>query len=99
MFTRKVVLFVVVSLAWLNLSLVVMAQAVSGTLLGTVSDPSSATVAGAKVTAVQAETGAVRDTVTNESGNYSMPDLPPGPIRSTSWLRGSKRRYAKTSLF
>ena len=35
-------------------------------------------MANATVTAVETGTGATRDTVTNESGNFTMPDLPPG---------------------
>ena len=53
-----------------------MGQAVNGTLLGTVTDTSGATVAGAKVLATAAETGAVHESVSNESGNYVFPGPP-----------------------
>jgi len=66
-------------------------QAVNGTLLGTVSDASGAAVVNAKVSAVQTATSAVRETVTNESGNYTMPDLPPGTYSVTIVAEGFKK--------
>jgi hypothetical protein len=54
-----------------------MAQAVYGSILGTVSDPSGAAVNGAKVTVTsQTKNVSVTDT-TNESGNYSVTHLIP----------------------
>jgi protocatechuate 3,4-dioxygenase beta subunit len=46
--------------------------------LGTVTDPAGDTVAHAKVTATEVDTAIARDIDTNESGNYSFPDLQPG---------------------
>src|SRR5438270_1091025 len=54
----------------------VVAQSVSGTLLGTVNDPTGAVVQNATVTATESGTNEARATKTNESGNYSFPDLP-----------------------
>jgi len=48
-----------------------------GSIVGTVVDPSGAAVAGAKVTATQSATGVVTETVTNSSGGYVFPALPP----------------------
>ena len=54
-----------------------MAQAVYGSILGTVTDPSGAAVNGAKVTVTsQTKNVSVTDT-TNESGNYSVTHLIP----------------------
>ena len=50
----------------------------NGTLLGTVTDTTGATVAGAKVTATETATGLIHESVTNDSGNYTFPDMPPG---------------------
>ena len=91
MFHRKPALSLVVVVGILSSSAALFGQAVSGTLLGTVADPSGANVANAKVTAVQTGTGVPRDTVTNESGNYTMPDLPPGAYSVTVTAPGFKK--------
>jgi hypothetical protein len=52
-------------------------QAVFGSILGTVSDPSGAAVAGAKVTVTSQTKGTTEQTTTNESGNYSVTHLIP----------------------
>jgi hypothetical protein len=80
-----VVLFV------LGFSQVLLGQAVSATLLGTVADASGAIVANAKVTATEAATGAIHESVTNESGNYTFPDLQPGPYTVTVEAKGFKK--------
>ncbi len=65
-------------------------QAVTGTLLGTVNDASGAVVANAQITLVQKETGEERTVKTNESGNYNVPDLPPGTYTITVVSSGFK---------
>ena len=49
----------------------------SGTIVGTVSDPSNASVAGAKVTVVDPATGTSRQAVTNATGGFVLPALRP----------------------
>ena len=66
-------------------------QAVSGTLLGTVNDATGAAVSNAKVVATQTSTGAIHETMTNESGNYTIPDLQPGPYRIIVEAAGFKK--------
>ena len=56
-------------------------QAVNATLLGTVTDLSGGVVAGAKVTITETNTGVSHSRQTNESGNYTFPDLPPKTSR------------------
>jgi len=51
---------------------------VTGTIVGTVSDPSGAVVVGATVTALSAETGIQRAVVTDQKGFYSFLALPVG---------------------
>lgn len=70
---------------------VVMGQAVNATLLGTVTDSSGAAVANVKVTITETNTGISRTTRTNESGNYVLPDLPPGTYTVTAEQPGFKR--------
>jgi Carboxypeptidase regulatory-like domain len=57
---------------------VAYSQAVNATLLGTITDASGGVVPNAKVTITEANTGVSRASQTNESGNYTFPDLSPG---------------------
>jgi hypothetical protein len=57
------------------------AQQITGTISGTVTDPSGAIVRGAAVTARQAETGLARTTTTDRNGNYVILELPIGHYR------------------
>jgi hypothetical protein len=50
----------------------------TGTIRGTVTDPSGAAVANASVSAKETNTGIVRKSATNESGIFVFPDLPIG---------------------
>lgn len=54
------------------------AQAVSGTILGTVHDASGALVANAPITITNTATGLHRTVETDASGEFSAPSLPPG---------------------
>ncbi len=54
------------------------AQEVTASMLGTVTDPSGAPVAGAKVTATDVDRGTPFSTTTNEVGAYNLPRLPIG---------------------
>ena len=54
-----------------------LGQAVYGSILGTVTDPSGAAVAGAKVTVTSQTKNVSTETTTNESGNYSVTHLIP----------------------
>jgi hypothetical protein len=75
----------------LGFSAPIMGQAVNATLLGTVTDSSGAPASGANITITETNTGISRTTQTNESGNYVIPDLPPGTYKVTAELPGFKR--------
>ena len=60
---------------------VLWAQSTNASLAGSVTDPSQARIANAKVAAISAGTNALYNTATNASGEYSLPNLPPGPYR------------------
>lgn len=66
-------------------------QAVSGTLLGTVTDQSGAIVPAAKVTLTAQGTGVTRSTDTTNAGYYAFPDLAPGTYSVTVEMQGFKR--------
>ncbi len=81
----------IVPLLILSLSPSLFGQAVNATLLGTITDSTGATVPGAKVTATETATGLIHESVTNESGNYTIPDIPPGKYSITTEAKGFKK--------
>jgi Carboxypeptidase regulatory-like domain len=74
---RIILVFILVAAASLS------AQTFRGTILGTVTDPSGAVVAGAKVTVKNVGTGLERTTDTSADGSYALPELPIGTYRVT----------------
>src|SRR6266516_5231363 len=66
------------------------AFAQEATIVGTVTDPSGAVVANAKVTATSAETGVARTITTNESGQYVLPGLHIGHYDMKAEVSGLK---------
>src|SRR5271170_1219714 len=66
-------------------------QAVSATLVGTVADATGAGVVGAKIAIQEQATGISRETVTNESGNYTFPNLTPGTYSVVVAATGFKK--------
>src|SRR5579863_5776673 len=54
------------------------AQAVNGTVVGTITDSSGALVTGAHVTITDTGTGTTRTADTDANGYYAFPNLPPG---------------------
>ena len=59
-----------------------------GTITGDVKDSSGALIPGATVTATNTGTNAARESVSNDSGAYSFPALPPGPYIVKAELQG-----------
>ena len=57
------------------------AQSNKGTIVGTVTDPNGALVAGAKITVINPATGDTREATTNDDGTYTVPNLDPGKYR------------------
>lgn len=56
----------------------VAAQSNRGNITGTVTDPTGASVPGARIRARSVQTGVVSETVATEDGNYRLPELPVG---------------------
>ena len=67
------------------------AQAVSGTLLGNITDSSGAAVPGATITATEMETSVGRTAVSNETGRYIFSSLVNGRYIVTAELQGFKK--------
>jgi hypothetical protein len=71
------------------------AQNVSGSILGTVRDSSSAIITGAKVTVTNEGTNFEYRAETASSGDYVVPNLPPGAYTVTSESAGFKQHVVK----
>jgi hypothetical protein len=72
-----------------------VAQRITATIRGTVTDSTGAVIPGANVTARSEGTGFSRSTVTNASGVYSFPELPTGTYTVEVGLSGFKSAVAK----
>src|SRR5436309_3430262 len=64
---------------------------------GAVQDQSGAVLPGVEVTATQTQPGIARMTVTNETGNYALPNLPLGPYKLEAALPGF-RTFIQTGI-
>lgn len=67
------------------------AQAVYGNIIGTVTDPTGALVANAKVTVRNVDQNVTTTTTSNESGNFTVPQLSPGRYEVTVERAGFNR--------
>src|SRR5438094_381342 len=67
------------------------AQAVKGSLLGTVTDTSGAVIPGASVSITEVNTNLSRSGITNENGNYVFGQLDRGVYRVEVQLGGFKK--------
>ena len=66
------------------------AQAVTGTILGTITDSSGAVMPGTTVTLRNTGTGLTRTVTTDAAGEYTVPSLPTGKYTVTAELSGFK---------
>src|SRR3989442_97483 len=66
-------------------------------LTGAVKDQSGAVLPGVEVKVTQTDTGLTRDAVSDETGSYSLPNLPVGPYRLEAALTGF-RTYVQTGI-
>jgi hypothetical protein len=66
-------------------------QRITGTILGTVTDPTGAIIPGVTITVTHLETNLRQNTVTNESGYYEIPYLPLGEYVVVAELSGFKK--------
>ena len=84
-FTPKLLLLAVVLLA---ACLPVLCQNSTGRIIGIVTDPQGAALAGAKVTVANAGTNVQRNTLTDSTGAYQVLDLPIGTYVVTVEMKG-----------
>ncbi|MGA2145126.1 MAG: TonB-dependent receptor [Bryobacteraceae bacterium] len=80
----------ILSLILLLAQLPLFSQEARGTLLGRVTDSSGAVIVNAKVEGLNTATGVKSEATTNESGDYLLPYLIPGPYTITVEASGFK---------
>jgi hypothetical protein len=69
----------------------VFAQTARGTITGTVSDVTSAVIPGVSITATETQTSSRYETVSTETGNYTLSQLPAGVYELSAELPGFKK--------
>ena len=72
-------------------------QSVYGTIAGSVTDSSQAAVVNARIVAVNPATGFTRETLSNSTGAYTLPDLLPGAYTVTVTASGFQT-YTRTGV-
>jgi hypothetical protein len=80
----------IVTVALLSLAGFAFGQEFRGTITGVVTDPTTATVAGAKLTATEVHTGTKTQTVSDSTGQYTLPFLAPGQYEIAAQMQGFK---------
>src|SRR6266446_5882174 len=77
----------------------VKAQQTTATLLGTVGDASGGSIPGVTVRVINLATNALRETVTDQTGYYSIPNLPAGNYKVTATKEGFQgQQYDSVTL-
>src|SRR4051812_40162435 len=71
--------FFFIVLISIMISTVSTAQTVTGSISGVVTDPNGGLLPGANITLISEQSGAVRNTVTNDEGRFLFSTLQPGP--------------------
>src|SRR5262245_39612151 len=93
---KRVSMNVLIAILFVFVCTTVWAQS-TAQMSGVVKDQSGAVLPGVEVTATQTDTGLARNTVTNETGSYVLPNLPVGPYRLEATLPGF-RTYLQTGI-
>ena len=75
----------------------VWAQGSTAQISGTVKDQTGAVLPGVEITATQTATGIARTVLSDETGFYTVPNLPVGPYRLEASLTGF-RTYVRTGI-
>ena len=87
---RRIIPLALVALVWAGLPAPAHAQATRGTILGTITDQTGAALPGATVTATETRTNVSHNTVTNETGNFTFPNIPDGIYNIKAEIQGFK---------
>jgi hypothetical protein len=92
--SKKIAASLILSL-FAFLTITANAQVTTGGIIGIVTDPNGAVVAGATVTATNTGTNSVRETTTDGEGNYAFQLLPPGNYRVEATASGFQKVTAQ----
>ncbi len=85
---KTVFLYSMLFLCFIVFSGTVLAQSNKGSIIGTVKDPNEAIVPNAKVTVTNNANGEIRETTSNDSGEFSVVNLDPGNYKITVEANG-----------
>ena len=88
--TRALRIVTLLTVGWCLVSPPAGAQTTTGVVLGTVRDAAGAVVPGAVVTMINAGTNARDESVSDERGDFIVPQLPPGTYRLEAAMQGFK---------
>jgi hypothetical protein len=84
---------------WLCFALIaspaLFGQATEGTILGILHDPSGAVIHHGRVQVINVDTGVIRATDTNETGEYVVSNLPPGSYSVSVEVPGSRKQCSR----
>src|SRR6478672_7794428 len=89
MFRRLTLLAAIISVLLSCSSL--MAQTTTGRIVGNIADESGAVIPGVEITVRNPATGLVRSAITNESGGFAVPLLPPSVYEVEAALPGFRK--------
>jgi Carboxypeptidase regulatory-like domain len=92
---KKFTKMLLVGLAIFMAQVAIQAQTTTGSLSGTITDPSSAVVPGATVTVVNTATGAERSAIASSEGTFDFQALQPGTYRITVEAKGFSKAVAR----
>src|SRR3977135_314608 len=92
---RKLTKMLLVGLAIFMAQVAVQAQTTTGSLSGTIIDPSTAVVPGATVTVVNNSTGAERSSISSSTGTFDFQTLQPGTYMISVEAKGFRKAVAK----
>ena len=87
---RQLLAACLIVLVPLSIARTASAQAVTGTILGTVADTTGAVLPGVTVTVKHTETGLTRTLVTDSNGEYTAASIPTGTYTVTGEISGFK---------
>ena len=73
-------------------------QTVSSSVLGTVTDPAGASIPSAELQLADSNTGAIRNAVTDNSGLFRFPNIPPSTYVLTVRAKGFKARVVRNIM-